>query len=160
MTSLPHNRTNTACSTPSLKTFPMTASPLQPHRSVPGRAMAVLAILLIAGCASVPGAAPGQAVTLAVGSRIAIGGTGVRYLGIANDSRCPAGVQCIRAGDADVLFDVSTAGGGTTRVVLNTERRTSAEVGNRTLELLDLAPGAAPPATIRVVPSPEAQPPE
>jgi hypothetical protein len=73
----------------------------------------------------------------------------LRYAGIANDSRCPPDVQCIRAGDADVLFDHAFQG-GTHRVTLNTERLRATTLGAWQLQLIDLAPGVAPRVTVRI----------
>ena len=66
------------------------------------------------GCASgdVRTATLGQPVTLQVSEQIALPGDAMlRYVGVTADSRCPPGVQCIRAGDADVAFEFTPAGG-------------------------------------------------
>jgi len=73
----------------------------------------------------------------------------LRYAGIANDSRCPPDVQCVRAGDADVLFDHALQG-STHRVTLNTERLRATTLGAWQLQLIDLAPGDAPRVTVRI----------
>ena len=94
----------------------------------------------------------GQPFTLQPGERVALpGDASLRYLNIANDSRCPPDVQCIRAGDADVLFEfVSTAGGAAEQVTLNTEKAPSASIGAWRLQLVTLEHGDAPRATVRV----------
>lgn len=94
----------------------------------------------------------GQSFTLQPGERVSLpGNASLRYLSIANDSRCPPGVQCIRAGDADVLFEfVPSAGGTTAQVTLNTENAPSAPIGAWRLQLLTLEHGESPRATVRV----------
>jgi hypothetical protein len=111
-------------------------------------AFAVLAIL--SGCASSGVVATGKDFHLSVGQQVTLSdGSMLRYAGIANDSRCPPAVQCIRAGDADVLFDHSIRGSAL-RVTLNTERVRSAAIGTLQLQLIDLAPGDAPQVTARI----------
>lgn len=105
---------------------------------------------LLAACASGDEVRPGATFTMAVGQTLSLpDATRLRYEGIANDSRCPPAVQCIRAGDADVLFTIM-ARHSATPLVLNTERGTSADLGPWRIWLLDLQPGAAPPATLRL----------
>jgi hypothetical protein len=88
---------------------------------------------------------------MAVGQRVSLPDAAtLHYIGIANDSRCPPRVQCIRAGDADVLFDYTPGSGTAARIVLNTERTRSSSLGAWRLQLLDLARGAAPRATLRI----------
>ena len=129
------------------------------------RLLALGVIAALSGCASAGDVAAGQTFTMAVGERVSLPSAAtLRYVGIANDSRCPPKVQCIRAGDADVLFDYtpfdSTPGGGaTTRVILNTERTLSSIIGAWRLQLIDLAPGNLPPATLRVEAATGAAPP-
>lgn len=115
--------------------------------------MLLLAVAML-GCASggtARSVALGQPFTLQPGERVALpGDASLRYLGIANDSRCPPDVQCIRAGDADVLFEFTPAGGTTEKITLNTERMPSAPVGAWKLQLVTLEQGDAPRATVRV----------
>lgn len=94
----------------------------------------------------------GQPFTLQPGERVSLpGDASLRYLNIANDSRCPPDVQCIRAGDADVLFEfVPNAGGTTEPITLNTENAASAPIGAWRLQLVTLEQGGAPRATVRV----------
>jgi hypothetical protein len=112
-------------------------------------ALAVLATL--SGCASSGAVTPGQDFSLSVGQQVALSdGSTLRYAGIANDSRCPPDVQCIRAGDADVLFDHTAHQGSTLRVTLNTERLRATAIGAWHLQLIDIAPGAAPRVSARI----------
>lgn len=107
------------------------------------------------GCAS-GGAARsvslGQPFTMQPGERVSLpGDASLRYLRVANDSRCPPDVQCIRAGDADVLFEfVPHSGGETAQVTLNTENAPSAPIGAWQLQLVTLEHGGSPRATVRV----------
>ncbi|GAB3090053.1 hypothetical protein [Lysobacter terrae] len=114
------------------------------------RLLALSALVLLSGCATSAGIAPGQSFALAVGEQVVLpDASTLRYAGIANDSRCPPDVQCIRAGDADVLLD-HAAGGAVTRITLNTERTPSTVLGPWRLQLLELAPGDAPRATFHI----------
>jgi hypothetical protein len=124
------------------------------------RLLALGVIAALSGCASAGDVAAGQTFTMAVGERVSLPSAAtLRYVGIANDSRCPPKVQCIRAGDADVLFDYTLGGGATTRVILNTERTLFSIIGAWRLQLIDLAPGNLPPATLRVEAATGAAPP-
>jgi len=114
-------------------------------------ALAMLALLL-AGCATRGAAvAEGARFTLAPGEQVSLpDASTLRYAGLANDSRCPPDVMCIRAGDADALFQHSADGSGAP-VTLNTERQRSARIGRWRLQLLELAPRGTPPvATLRI----------
>jgi hypothetical protein len=86
----------------------------------------------------------GQSVVLADDSRL-------RYLRLANDSRCAPDVQCVWAGDAIVAFEWSPGSGAPQRFELHTglEPRSHA-VGGRKLVLESLERGEAPAATLRV----------
>ena len=116
----------------------------------------LLASLSLSACATTGASVvPGQDFTLEVGAQALLpDASALRYAGIANDSRCPPDVQCIRAGDADVLLDAIPAraadGAASTRITLNTERSASATLGRWRLQLLELAPGQAPRATFRI----------
>ncbi|MFC5576462.1 hypothetical protein ACFPOA_00370 [Lysobacter niabensis] len=115
------------------------------------RLLALGVIAALVGCVSSGAVSAGRDVTMAVGQRIALPDAAtLRYAGIANDSRCPPDVQCIRAGDADVLFDYTPRGGAPARVTLNTERARTSTVGAWRLQLVDLAQGAMPQATVRI----------
>jgi hypothetical protein len=50
----------------------------------------------------------GQPIALAIGQPVTIAGTGLRvsFLGVREDSRCPTGVQCVRAGRVTVELEV------------------------------------------------------
>lgn len=125
------------------------------------RMTAMLSLLLLgaglAGCATGDAAAPatpGQSVTLQPGERIELPQqASLRYVEVTADSRCPPGVQCIRAGDAEVAFEFTPAGAaGPQAVRLNMPERTSTAVGDWQLQLLSLEFGDAPAATVRIDP--------
>jgi len=117
------------------------------------------ALLLVLGaglvaCASGGAAheiAFGQPFTMQRGERVSLPGkAALRYVELLDDSRCPADVQCIRAGDATVAFEFTPAGGVPVKVDLNTDAPTSATIGDWQLHLLSLARGEEPEATVRV----------
>ena len=115
------------------------------------RLLALGVIAALSGCASSGAVSSGQDFTMAVGQRVLLpDATTLHYAGIANDSRCPSDVQCVRAGDVDVLFGYTPGGGTEARVILNTERMRSSTLGAWRLQLVDLAQGAAPHATLRI----------
>lgn len=89
---------------------------------------------------------PGQQITLADGASL-------RYIAVAADSRCPPDVQCIRAGDADVVFEFTDAGQAARRVTVNTDLPATALIGRWQLRLLALAFGDAPQATVQIDPA-------
>jgi hypothetical protein len=115
------------------------------------RLLALGVLAMLTGCASGGAVSTGQDFGMASGQRVSLpDASTLRYAGIANDSRCPPDVQCIRAGDADVLFDYAAVGHTPGRVTLNTERTRSAVIGNWQLQLVDLASDEAPRATVRI----------
>jgi hypothetical protein len=84
-------------------------------RSLARTALACTAMILLAACASpvrdaiqVSG---NQEFTLRPGERAALPGqSSLRYIEVANDSRCPPTVQCVWAGDAEVKLVFEQAG--------------------------------------------------
>lgn len=118
-----------------------------------------LAALLMCACAS-PGDGsamgrslqPGAAASLARGETVSLPDHGsLHYLGVQNDSRCPPGVQCIRAGDADAAFEYRLSPSGSSQsVVLNTDHARTAAVGAWTLTLVALGPGVDGSAQVRI----------
>jgi hypothetical protein len=78
---------------------------------------ALAAASLLAGCATMPSAAPVKepsmdtSVTLLPERSVAVGPTAMlRYDGVA-DSRCPPGVHCVWAGELAYLFTLSNGAG-------------------------------------------------
>lgn len=124
------------------------------------RLLALGVIAALSGCTSNGAITSAQDFTMVVGQRISLpDATTLHYAGIANDSRCPSDVQCIRAGDADVVFDYTSGSGHAARVILNTERMRSSPLGAWRLQLVDLAQGATPHATLRIDAATGATPP-
>lgn len=116
----------------------------------------VLSIVAATGCASPgPGPArsvqPGEPVTLQPGERVGLPDHAVlRYVAVIADSRCPPGITCVRAGDADVAFEYSPATGPATTVTLNTDRSPSMPIGPWQLQWLSLEFGDSPAVTVQV----------
>ena len=114
-------------------------------------ALVLSTLSMSAGCASRGSVKAGESFTLTPGTSAQLpDASTLRYVGIANDSRCPPKVTCIRAGDADVQFEHLSQAGPSVPVVLNTERTISAALGPWQLQLLNLAAGAQPQVTIRL----------
>lgn len=93
----------------------------------------------------------GEAATLADGSRLT-------YLRLVNDSRCPPGVQCIWAGDAEIALRWQPARGPAQETSLHTnplpDRGTNAATFAPWLVRLEaLERGIAPKATLRITPA-------
>ena len=88
---------------------------------------------------------PGEQVALADHSRL-------RYVRLVADSRCPPGVQCIRAGDAEIALQWTPEGGASQDFSLKTppEQPQSRDLGARRLTLLSLGRGEAPQAQFRI----------
>ena len=116
------------------------------------RSTALAALLLLSGCATDGAVITGRDFTMAAGEQVSLpDASALRYAGIANDSRCPPDVMCIRAGDADVVFDHATEGRAAARITLNTERARSAALGKWQLQLVSLAARGMPPVvTLRL----------
>jgi hypothetical protein len=70
----------------------------------------LLAALPLAGCATFFGSGTGSVHRLALGQTGDVGPTNLTPLSIEEDSRCPAGVQCIWAGQVRVKVLVEPAG--------------------------------------------------
>ena len=91
----------------------------------------VLLVILPAGCpghltgrppeTNEPRVRLGQEFRLHVGQRATVDGErfSLRFVSVANDSRCPADVTCVWAGNAEVLVEAN-AGGSTASLKLNT----------------------------------------
>ena len=98
-----------------------------------------------------------QTLTLGIGEKATLaGGSRLTYLSLVNDSRCPPGVQCIWAGDAEISLRWEPAGGGkSTTFSLHTNPiqdhgQTGQDVGSLHITLQTLERGIAPKATLGI----------
>lgn len=94
----------------------------------------------------------GQTFTMHAGERVTFAdSSALHYVRVVNDSRCPPGVQCIWAGDAEVAFEWTPGSGAVTAFSLHTgmDPRQQA-LGERRLTLVSLARGDAPDAELRI----------
>ena len=85
----------------------------------------------------------GQMFPLHVGQRASVAGVSsvITFRSVASDSRCPAGTQCVQAGNAEVLLDVAVSGGPPASVALNTTTAPREKaLGNGILRLVSLSP--------------------
>ena len=93
----------------------------------------------------------GQMFPLHVGQTATVAGVSsvITFRSVASDSRCPAGTQCVQAGNAQVLLDVAVSGGAPASVALNTatEPREKA-LGSGILRLVSLSPSPLAGTTI------------
>ena len=115
----------------------------------------ILVSIHLGGCASTgttPTVALGQPVVMMPGERVQLPSrANLRYVAVAADSRCPPNVQCIQAGDADVVFEFTPAAASTQRITLNTAAQpATTPLGDWQLRLIALGFGAAPTATVQV----------
>lgn len=81
-------------------------------------------------------------VVLAPGEAAEIGevSLSVRFTGVSEDSRCPAGTFCVWAGDGVVQIDVDPQRGVRAAYTLHTGDTRPARHGDVTIELVELAP--------------------
>jgi hypothetical protein len=88
----------------------------------------------------------GREFKIKVGRRVTLKGESLRlrFVAVEGDSRCPEGVTCVWAGDAEVLLEADVRGGGRKRLKLhtNTNPRTKEEDGYRgyRVKLVELSP--------------------
>jgi len=112
-----------------------------------GKTSAAAVLLAAAACATMGGspaqrAALDQDFQLARGASAAVDALTVRFTEVMEDSRCPVGVQCIRAGEAKVHLELRTASGQSDDVVLSTARTQQryASLGAYDVHLVSLDP--------------------
>ena len=95
----------------------------------------------------------GQPFLIRVGETVGIAGEDlvVTYSQLLSDNRCPLGVQCITAGNARITVVAGTDSSASVILTLNTDDRPrSATYLDYTVELVSLARGSRPTATLRV----------
>ncbi|MBS0215394.1 MAG: hypothetical protein JSR63_03270 [Proteobacteria bacterium] len=122
-------------------------------------ALAVALLPALASCASASTAprktlASGASVTLQPGERVDLpDGSTLGYIAITADSRCPEKVQCIWAGDADLLFELAKDGNEARKFHLHTGTEPkSFHAGGHTIFLDAVTRGTDARATIRLNP--------
>ena len=87
--------------------------------------------------------APGEGVTLE------LDGIGVRFMRVVEDSRCPLRVQCVWAGDAAIVIELSPRAGDAAEHTLHTNMgQKSIVLGRYELSLLELSPYPDEPRSI------------
>lgn len=69
-----------------------------------------------------------------------VGDLTIKLTGVRDDSRCPAGVQCIWAGTANVYFNVVKAGENLGDFHFSVNQNQTLYIDNYKFELLDLKP--------------------
>lgn len=128
---------------------------------MPNRLLAAACLALTAACASgargpVPQVRLGDTFRLSVGQTAVIAGQPltVRFVTVLEDSRCPLGVQCVRAGEGKIQVSLHAADRDPSVVVLSTDPPSpqSASYGEYdiTLVALDPRPGHVATAPIYV----------
>lgn len=108
------------------------------------RCLAVLVLATAAASCGRTASSGGETCTLHVGDRVdtQLNQTAIRFVGVSQDSRCPADVVCVWAGDAVVQLDLIQSG-DSARVELHTNSAagsTSVQHGPAILRLAELAP--------------------
>ena len=94
----------------------------------------------------------GQGFAMHSGEQVTLGDhSSLRYVRVVSDSRCPPGVKCIWAGDAEVAFEWTPAAGAIQAFSLHTGKDPKQmTIGARQLTLESLERGATPQAQLRV----------
>ncbi len=84
------------------------------------------------------------------GQHISISGENliVEFKSVSNDSRCPAGAQCVSAGNAEVNVELTKTGNSPFTVQLNTAGPDTANYLNYTIRVTDLQPNPTLGSTI------------
>ena len=98
--------------------------------------LSFLALVTLASCATVPTGGVGP--TAALGGTAAVGEIRIRPVELLEDSRCPAQVQCIWAGQVRVLVDVHRGDGAHQQRDLTLGKAQDIDWG--TLTLVDVQP--------------------
>lgn len=126
-------------------------------------ALASLLLLALAACGTAPagdGPGPGPMNQVADGTPFTLlpqqdatlAGQGrLRFVEVANDSRCRPGHQCIWAGDAELVFQWQPVSGASETFSLHTTKGDKAHaIGTRRLSLLSLTFDEPPVASLQV----------
>lgn len=117
-------------------------------------AFPIVSLYALSACASTGPivAQPGQPLQLAPGQSATLSDRStLRYVEVTADSRCPPGVQCIRAGDASVAFELVPAGSGDAKAFeLNTVESPTTTIAGWRVRLLDLEFSDKPKVTVQL----------
>jgi hypothetical protein len=118
---------------------------------------ALLFVLLAAGVCAAQAARVGRKFELKVGRVVTLDGGSLRlrFARVASDSRCPEDVDCVWAGNAEVLVEAGARGWqGKRTLTLNTDAggqgAPAAKYGSYTVRLVNLSPR---PRSDRKIPS-------
>lgn len=98
-----------------------------------------LAALLVAGCATAPEPATDGIARAGLNQRVYVDGPYVTPLQIVEDSRCPAGVQCISAGRTRLAVRIDLGSRSEYRVLCSD---TPLQVADGQLALVEVTPAA------------------
>jgi hypothetical protein len=102
-----------------------------------------LPLLILASCPKPSDQVPLAAdFELAPGKPVRVAGTtlSLTLVSVLNDSRCPANVQCVWAGSADVTLRASGAGTDSTVLLKPEAPEASVRVGSHLIELRQISP--------------------
>ena len=92
-------------------------------------------------------------VVVSVGDTVGLAGRGsLQYLGVRADSRCPPAVQCIRAGEVQVDFEITEPGALPRRLTVTYPDQAVGQSGSWTVSIDALDFAKPPVATIRIRP--------
>lgn len=113
---------------------------------------ALLSVGISWGCSGDPtGPEVGESFTLEPGEGVTLelDGIGVRFMRVVEDSRCPLRVQCVWAGDAAIVIELSPQAGDAAEHTLHTSMgQKSIVLGRYELSLLELSPYPDEPRSI------------
>ena len=123
-------------------------------RPVPFAASLACALALVA-CAHAGGEgrslAAGQSAQLSPGDSVALPDRSrLRFVQVVNDSRCRPNVQCIRAGEAVLAFELTGGDGAKSALSFDTSAEPRQRVGAWVVELQSLDFAEPPRATVKV----------
>ena len=107
------------------------------------RVILLLCLVGMTACAGPTAPAPiDRQILLGPGQSALIPQTAVaiRFLGVANDSRCPADAMCVTGGSARVDVQVTAGTGGALVVAFETGSPQPVQFGSLTLTLVSLMP--------------------
>jgi hypothetical protein len=116
--------------------------------------IALCAAAITAACDDQPtGPRPGESFVLAPGQRVTLDTvhTTVRFLTVAEDSRCPSRAQCVWAGDGAVVLEISPSAADAAEDTLHTNPESGPRavvLGSYELTLLGLNPYPETPGEI------------